>query len=208
MAQGVDLSSGYRRKDAWKETFDVGGILLPRPFKITKVGPVRWFVRDIQAVLQFYTHGLGLGLIEQADVLGHTCYFLRTHTEHHALAIYPEALRLPLGIQHSRSLLGFGVQLGSYAQLRAAVTFMGHAGYQPVNMPPALSPGMGHQVWLQDPYGNAVQLFWEMEQIGWSGLPRPTAQRRAWPQNPADWPEHIEPQQDSFMGEVFLGPLN
>jgi catechol 2,3-dioxygenase-like lactoylglutathione lyase family enzyme len=191
-----------------KETFDVGGILLPRPFKITKVGPVRLFVRDVQAVLQFYTNGMGLSLSEQADVLGHTSYFLRTNTEHHALAIYPEALRATLGIQHSQSLLGFGLQLGSYAQLRAAVDFMGQAGYKPVNMPPALSPGMGPHFWLQDPDGNAVQLYWEMEQIGWNGSPRPVAQRRAWPKNPVDWPEHIDALPDSFMGEVFLGPLN
>ena len=149
-----------------------------------------------------------MSLSEQADVMGHTCYFLRTNTEHHALAIYPEALRSPLGISHSRSLLGFGVQLGSYAQLRAAVSFMGQAGYQPVDMPPALSPGMGHHVWLQDPDGNAVQLYWEMEQIGWNGLPRPAAERRVWPHNPSDWPEHIDALPDSFMGEVFLGPLN
>ena len=208
MAQGVALSSGYRRENTLTETFDVGGILLPRPFKITKVGPVRLLVRDVQAVLEFYTHGLGLSLSEQADVMGHTCYFLRSNTEHHALALYPEALRAPLGVLHSHSLLGFGVQLGSYAQLRAAVNFMGQAGYQPVDMPTALSPGMGHHVWLQDPDGNAVQLYWEMEQIGWNGLPRPEALRRTWSKNPRDWPEHLEPQTDSFMGEVFLGPLN
>ena len=67
MAQGVALSSGYRREDALTETFDVGGILLPRPFKITKVGPVRLFVRDAQAMLQFYSDGLGLSLSEQAE---------------------------------------------------------------------------------------------------------------------------------------------
>jgi len=100
------------------------------------------------------------------------------------------------------------VQLGSYAQLRAAVNYLGQAGYQPVDMPPALSPGMGHHVWLQDPDGNAVQLYWEMEQIGWNGLPRPAAERRVWPHNPSDWPEHIDALPDSFMGEVFLGPLN
>jgi hypothetical protein len=47
-----------------------------------------------------------------------------------------------------------------------------------------------------------------MEQIGWNGLPRPAAERRVWPHNPTDWPEHIDALPDSFMGEVFLGPLN
>jgi hypothetical protein len=33
-------------------------------------------------------------------------------------------------------------------------------------------------------------------------------ERRVWPHNPSDWPEHIDALPDSFMGEVFLGPLN
>jgi catechol 2,3-dioxygenase-like lactoylglutathione lyase family enzyme len=208
VAQGMDLGSGHRRHDSWAESFDVGGILLARPFKITKVGPVRLFVDDCADVLRFYTHTLGLTLTEQAEVSGHTCYFLRANTEHHSLALYPEALRHELGFQHQRSLLGFGLQLGSYGQLRAAVQFMLDAGHQALNLPQALSPGLGHHVWLQDPDGNAVQLYWEMEQIGWDGRPRPWAQRRVWPQNPSEWPEHIPTQSDSFMGEVFLGPLN
>jgi catechol 2,3-dioxygenase-like lactoylglutathione lyase family enzyme len=159
-------------------------------------------------MLAYYTDTLGLALTEQTEVLGQRCYFLRTNTEHHALAIYPEALRAPLGMTHNRSLLGFGLQLGSYAQLRAAVDFMTQAGYAPIDLPPALSPGLGHHVWLRDPDGNAVQLYWEMEQIGWSGLPRPAEQRRSWPSQPSLWPEQIDAQTDSCMGEVFLGPLN
>jgi hypothetical protein len=67
---------------------------------------------------------------------------------------------------------------------------------------------MGHHVWLRDPDGNAVQLYWEMEQIGWDGRPRPADQRRNWPADPAEWPEQIDALGDSLRGEVFLGPLN
>jgi hypothetical protein len=63
-------------------------------------------------------------------------------------------------------------------------------------------------VWALDPDGNPVQLFWEMEQIGWEGRPKPAELRRAWNSDPQTWPEHLSPLSDSFMGEVFLGPLN
>ena len=208
ITQGIALDAGHRRREQAQESFDVGGVLLARPFKIVKVGPVRLFAQDARAMLAYYTDTLGLALTEQADVLGQRCYFLRANTEHHALAIYPEVLRTALGMTHNRSLLGFGLQLGSYAQLRAAVDFMTQAGYAPIDLPAALSPGLGHHVWLRDPDGNAVQLYWEMEQIGWSGLPRPAEQRRSWPSQPSLWPEQIDAQTDSCMGEVFLGPLN
>jgi len=208
IAQGLSLESGYRRHDQPDEVFDVGGVLLARPFKICKVGPVRLFVDDIEAVAQFYQEVLGLAVTEQVDVLGHRCWFFRANTEHHALALYPEALRDALQLKTPHSLMGFGVQLGSYQQLRDAVAFLAQAGVHPVDVPQALSPGMGHHVWVQDPDGNLLQLYWEMEQIGWNGQPRPAEWRRQWHNDPATWPEAIDPLSDSFLGEVFLGPLN
>lgn len=206
--QGLSLSSGYRRHDQPDEVFDVGGVLLARPFKICKIGPVRLFVDDVPAVVNFYQHVMGLSVTEHVDVLGHRCYFFRANTEHHALAIYPDALRETLGLSARSSLMGFGVQLGSYAQLRDAVAFLGKAGVHPVDLPQALSPGIGHHVWLKDPDGNLVQLYWEMEQIGWDGKPKPANLRRTWQNDPSTWPTEIDPQSDSFLGEVFLGPLN
>jgi catechol 2,3-dioxygenase-like lactoylglutathione lyase family enzyme len=41
LAQGVDFSSGNRGRELMEETYDVGGVLLGRPFKMTKIGPVR-----------------------------------------------------------------------------------------------------------------------------------------------------------------------
>jgi hypothetical protein len=49
----LSLDSGYRRKAPWPETFDVGGALLARPFKVSKIGPVRIFVDDVDAALDF-----------------------------------------------------------------------------------------------------------------------------------------------------------
>ncbi len=44
MASGIDLESGYRHIDDLPAKFDVQGVLLPRPFKITRIGPVKLFV--------------------------------------------------------------------------------------------------------------------------------------------------------------------
>ena len=70
-----------------------GGVMLARPFKITGIGPVRLFVRDMAKSLDFYTQQLGFVVSEEVVLRGHRCIFLRINTEHHSLALYPEALR-------------------------------------------------------------------------------------------------------------------
>jgi len=46
-AHGTDLASGYRHEQTLEATYDVGGVLLPRPFKVVRIGPVRLFVEDV-----------------------------------------------------------------------------------------------------------------------------------------------------------------
>jgi catechol 2,3-dioxygenase-like lactoylglutathione lyase family enzyme len=208
IAQGDDLDAGWRRKGLWPETFDVGGVLLARPFKVAKVGPVRLFVDDVEAALEFYVGALGLAITEEVSHAGHRCVFLRANAEHHSLALYPKALRAALGLPEGSTLLSFGLQLGSYRQLRDAIAFLGGAGVRFRQLPAALSPGMGHHVYAVDPDGNGIQLYWEMEQVGWDGKPRPVQQRKVFDENPQRWPETLPMQSDSFLGEVFLGPLN
>src|SRR5436305_828051 len=78
--------------------YDVDGILLARPFKITKIGPVRLFVQDLDQSLDYYTRGLGFTVTTEVDFEGHRCVFLRANMEHHSLALYPLALRERLGL--------------------------------------------------------------------------------------------------------------
>src|SRR5665213_3365004 len=47
-AKGIDVLSGHKPNGNLAETFDVEGVLLPRPFKITKIGPVSLFVDDVE----------------------------------------------------------------------------------------------------------------------------------------------------------------
>ena len=208
IAQGDDLVAGWRRRAQWPETFDVGGVLLARPFKVAKVGPVHLFVDDVDAALAFYSGSLGLSLTEEVVHAGHRCAFLRANTEHHSLALYPKALRGELGLPAGSTLASFALQLGSYRQLRDAIAHLGAAGIRFRQLPAALSPGMGHHAYAIDPDGNAIQLYWEMEQIGWDGKPRPASQRSVFEPDPSRWPLTLPLEGDGFQGEVYLGPLN
>lgn len=204
-ARGVDLSKGYAFERHLPEAHDVGGVSLEQPFKINRVGPVRLFVRDMDAAVAFYRDVAGLIVTEETSWNGHRCVFFRCNTDHHALALYPMALRDELGFSSHTTCMSFGLQLGDYDQLRAAIAFFIRHGYRIVYLPPELYAGIDYSAFVIDPEGQAVQLYCHMEQIGWDGKPRPAHLRPV--VKGADWPAVIEDGADYYTGEVFLGPF-
>ena len=202
--RGVDLASGSHARDDVPRTYDVGGILLGRPFKVIKVGPISLFVADVNASTAFYRSRLGFTLTEEATWQGERCTFLRANTEHHSVALYPLALREKLGLRADSTTFAVGFQLGSYRQLRDARTFLEARGTRFVELPPELHPGIDYALHAQDPDGHTVQLYCAMEQIGWDGAARPAAARPNLPY--AAWPPTIA-SVDPYAGETLLGPL-
>ena len=61
--------------------------MLPRPFKVTKIGPVNLFVADVDASERFYTELLGLTKTEDVQFRGQRCVFLRCGTDHHTIGL-------------------------------------------------------------------------------------------------------------------------
>lgn len=205
LESGVDSRSGWRaEREAMEERFEVGGVLLARPFKIVKVGPVRLFVPDMERALGFYRDDLGLALTEEIDWRGHRCVFLRANSEHHALALYPMALRAELGLNPHTTLFSFGLQLADYRQLRDAISFLKGEGVAIKYLPPELFPGIDYCAFAIDPDGHAMQLYYYMEQLGWDGRTRPAELR---PRIDNDcWPETVPAASDTFLGEIYFGP--
>jgi len=203
---GIAIEEGLRASEmGGPETYDVGGILLARPFKIARIGPVRLFVEDMEPMVRFYRDDLGLTITEEINYRGHRCVFLRANTEHHTMALYPVELREELRLRSDTTLLSFGLQLGSYKQLRGAIAFLEENRVEIKYLPPELFPGIDYCAFAIDPDGFAFQLYYYMEQIGWDGKPRPESQR---PEiDNRKWPEAVEGHSDTFLGEPFLGPL-
>jgi len=205
IAEGIDVHSGYRQETEPPATFDVDGVMLARPFKITKIGPVSLFVDDLDAAERFYTERLGFVKTEETNWNGHRGVFLRTNTEHHSLALYPKALRSELGFSPHSTCMAFGVQFANYRQLKDAIAFLRENGVEVrTDVPNELTPGIDYVAYAFDPDGHAIQLYYYMEQVGWDGKPRPASARRQVLQG--EWPDALEPMSDSYQGEVFLGP--
>lgn len=203
LAEGLDLTSGYRYVEG-EGTYNVDGILLPRPFKVVRIGPVRLFATNVAASEEFYREVMGFEKTEEISWQGQRCVFLRCNTEHHSMALYPVELREKLGLREDTLNMSFGLQLANYRQLKDAVSFLRQRGVTVKELDPALFPGLGHSAFALDPDGHAVQLYAYMEQIGWDGRPRPAEQR---PRIVAgEWPDTVPAAADSYGGEPYLGP--
>jgi catechol 2,3-dioxygenase-like lactoylglutathione lyase family enzyme len=205
LAKNVDLLSGYRHLERLPAAYDVDGILLPRPFKIVRLGPVNLFVENLEAAEVFYRDILGFTLSEEIIWQGNRCLFLRCNTEHHSLALFPLALRETLGLSSHSKCAAIGLQLANYRQLKDAVRFLREHGVKVTEaIPPELHPGIDYAAHAFDPDGHCIQLYYAMEQIGWDGKPRPKELRKQRRFN--DWPEVVDEGVNAYLGEPFFGP--
>jgi catechol 2,3-dioxygenase-like lactoylglutathione lyase family enzyme len=203
--KGIDIFSGHRDQDTMPARYDVEGVLLPQPFKITKIGPVGLFVADVDKAEAFYTQHLGFVTSEERVYRGAHCVFLRCGTEHHSVGLFPKELRRTLGLSERTTCMSFGVEVGSYEQLRQAVAFLKAHKVPCIDaIPSELYPGIDYSAFVLDPDGHCIQLYYYMEQVGWDGKVRPQSQRRP---VQAEWPEALEPLSDTYVDQVFQGPL-
>jgi len=205
IAKGVDLQSGFRHVEQSAETYDVDGVLLPRPFKIVRLGPVYLFVAHIESAESFYRDTLGFTLTEEVLWHGHRCLFFRCNTEHHSLALFPLELRDVLGMSPHSTSAALGLQLANYRQLQDAVKFFRQQEVEVTeSLPPELHPGIEYSATVRDPDGHTIQLYYAMEQIGWQAQSRPKESRK--PRKLSEWPEILEADPNAYLGEPYLGP--
>ncbi len=204
--KGIPVLDGARYVSEMPLKHNVDGVLLPQPFKITRVGPVKLFVDDYEKLKRWHTDVLGFTLTEEVDWQGERCAFLRCNNEHHSLGIFPKSWRKKLGLSETTSNLSFGLQLANYRQLQDAVQFLrGHGVRVETDIiPPALHPGIDYAAYAFDPDGHCLELYYSMEQVGWDGKPRPPELRRK--VDPNNWPDILEPLSDTYTGEPYIGP--
>jgi catechol 2,3-dioxygenase-like lactoylglutathione lyase family enzyme len=204
-AKGIDIFSGYRHhRDSLPASYDVDGVLLPRPFKIVRLGPVYLFTENLDKAAEFYCDTLGFTLTEEVTWRDERCLFLRANTEHHSVTLFPLTLREALGLSPHSKCAAFGIQLANYRQLRDAVKFFRDNGVEVTeSLPHELHPGIEYSATVRDPDGHTIQLYYAMEQIGWEGKPRPKDLRK--PRKLDEWPETLN-DGNAYLGEAFSGP--
>ncbi|PXX03268.1 catechol 2,3-dioxygenase-like lactoylglutathione lyase family enzyme [Mycolicibacterium moriokaense] len=205
LSRGIDIHSGSRPSESHlEEKFNVGGVLLARPFKIVGLGPFSLFTHHLDTMAEFYTTIMGFQVTEEATCAGRRVVYLRHGTEHHSMVLLDKALRTDLGLRPDASCLSVGMQVGSYHQLLDAVEFLEARGREIVELPSELHLGIDYAAHVRDPEGHLIELYYSMEQVGWDGRPRPASQR---PTITTPWPDSVDAQSDSYIGQTYLGPL-
>ncbi|MBM3607796.1 MAG: extradiol dioxygenase [Alphaproteobacteria bacterium] len=201
---GVDMNSGYLQRESMPSIYDVDGVMLPRPFKVVKIGPVGLYVDDIDAVSAYYEKIMGFLVTREITYKGERCRFLRCNTEHHSLALYSKALRKHLNGAEDSTCMSFGMQLANYRQLRDAAKFFRERGRQIVEMPGELFPGMDYAFAVADPDGVRAIFYHSMKQV--AGAVQFLPQGAAANMQVDRWPQTISGRPDVYNGEAYLGP--
>ena len=114
LEKGLDVRDGARYLDPLPVKYEVDGLLLPRPFKITRVGPLKLFVDDYESARRWYEQVAGFTLTEEVQWGGERCAFLRCNNEHHSLGLFPKSWRDKLDLSRETSNVSFGLQLANF----------------------------------------------------------------------------------------------
>ena len=139
--------------------------------KIKRLGHVGIFVRDVEKSKKYYTEILGFKV---SDVNEQGIVFLRCGTDHHDTVLVP----LPKEKQGSVSRERREVQQISYEvdreeDLREALKLLKEKGVTIVSGLRRRGPGNDKTIDFLDPDGNNIQLYCEMDQIGWDDVSKP-----------------------------------
>ena len=139
--------------------------------KISRLGHVGVFVKDVKRSTKFYTEILGFKV---SDVNEQGITFLRCATDHHDTVLVP----LPKENHESVSADRKEIQQISYEvdreeDLRRALKFLKEKGVMIVSGLRQRGPGGDKTIDFLDPDGNNIQLFCEMDQIGWDDVSKP-----------------------------------
>jgi len=200
---GEDLTSGFQHPENNYPIYDVEGILLPRPFKIVRVGPIGLFCKNLDLIADFYIRILGFKITQEIVWNGYTCKFLTCNTEHHSLALYPIELRSKLEYPFETTTMSFGIEISSYEQLRNAVHYLHKQGCKFFEIPAELTPGIAYTANLIDPCGHIIHLYFGMQQIPSNRESNYLVPNTQW----KNWPLKVPNFEGSYEGETFLGPL-
>ena len=118
--KGINVLDGCRSVSAMPLKYNVDGVLLPQPFKITRVGPVKLFVDDYETLKHWHERSPGLHPDGRSRMARRTrALTCAATTSIIRLGSFPKSWRKKLGLSEETSNMSFGLQLANYQQLKA-----------------------------------------------------------------------------------------
>src|SRR5258708_17246340 len=141
---------------------------MTNPIRVQKIGHVGLYCRDLPRMVEFYTRVLGFHV---SDVNEKGMTFLRFGADHHSLVL-AKAAGAPSGPTVLQQIAMEVADVDTLKRIRAYLlgqdvkaSAIKHEG-----------PGNDYTFDFDDPEGNRLQFFCEMDQIGWDGRNPPQKQ--------------------------------
>jgi catechol 2,3-dioxygenase-like lactoylglutathione lyase family enzyme len=199
--------------------FDVGGVLLDRPFKIRRLGHFGYNSNRVEDALAFYRDLLGFRVTDPLDFakiipvphifdgLGPTTGYFMTHgTDHHSHVVFPkpvmDKLNLHQGDPHPEVTTNqITWQVGTLREVGEAIDWFRSIGVNPGRLGRDV-PGSNWHSYPPDPEGHTNEIYYGIEQIGWDLRSKPPeVNKRGFREKP-DLPQMCEYQElEMFKGE-------
>ncbi|HLQ31344.1 MAG TPA: VOC family protein [Chloroflexota bacterium] len=142
------------------------------PIKVKKIGHVVYRVSDVERSVKFWTEIVGF---KESDRNEHGMVFLRNATDHHTVALVAAEPDAKLPNPNDRKELGlhhFAMEVGSVDDLFRIRDFLKSKGIT-ITYEGRRGPGSNPGVEFLDPDGYQLEVYADMEQIGWNGTSRP-----------------------------------
>ncbi len=143
-------------------------------FQLRKIGHVVLNVTDLDAAVRFYTEVLGLRVTDRYPdgVVPGGMVFLCVGTDHHGVALVGGAQR-----GERSSLNHFAFEVGSLDEVFRARAWLRARGV-PLHFEGRRRAGCQVAIEFQDPDGNNLEIYWNIDQVGTEGAVRPASEWR------------------------------
>jgi catechol 2,3-dioxygenase-like lactoylglutathione lyase family enzyme len=143
------------------------------PIRISKIGHVGLYCRDLPGMVDFYTRILGFKL---SDVNERGMNFLRFGDDHHSFVLAAMAEEEKKKGAGGTLLQQIALEVDSLDTLKQIRRYLVAQGVKVRGKIKHEGPGSDYTFDFDDPEGNRLQFFSDMDQIGPDGKSRPKEQ--------------------------------
>jgi len=172
------------------QQYNVGGILLSRPFKVRRLGHFGFNAVKVAEGLEFYNGLLGFkisdeldfakipGMPEEVKALGDARgFFMRHGTDHHSFVLFNKRVmdfRADRKFRPDVTINQITWQVGSLKEVVDAFHYFQERDV-PIQRVGRDMPGSNWHCYVYDPDGHTNEFYYGIEQVGWNDLSKPRA---------------------------------
>jgi len=143
------------------------------PIPVRKIGHVGLYCCDIDAMTDFYTRVLGFRVSDRNEK---GMVFLRFGADHHSFVLAKMSADEQARGAGAKVLQQIAMEVADLDTLKRVRAHLVEKGIKVHGKIKHEGPGSDYTFDFDDPEGNRLQFFCDMDQIGWDGKSRPSSE--------------------------------